>query len=40
MQLITPHYTSLGLLKFTDIVNVCFFMIISTMKSFLIYLFH
>ena len=43
MESITPHYTSLGLLKFPDIVklNTCMlFMIISTMKSFLIYLFH
>jgi len=43
MESITPHYTSSGLLKFPDIVklNTCmFFMIISTMKSFLMYLFH
>ena len=43
MESITPHYTSLSLLKFPDIVklNTCMlFMIISTMKSFLIYLFH
>ena len=45
MESITPHYTSLGLLKLPDIVklnvtHVCFFMIISTMKSFLICLFH
>ena len=40
MESITPHYTSVGLLKFPDIVklNACMlFMIISTMKSFLIY---
>ena len=43
MASITPHYASLGFLKFPDIVkmNKCmFFMIISTMISFLIYLFH
>ena len=43
MESITPHYTSLSLLKFPDIVklNTCMlFRIISTMKSFLIYLFH
>ena len=43
MESITPHYTSLGLLKFPDIVKLdtCMrVMIISTMKSFLIYPFH
>ena len=43
MESITPHYTSLGLLKFADIVklNSCMlFHDFSTMKSFLIYLFH
>ena len=38
MESITPHYVSLGLLKFLILLNwthVCFFMIISTMKSFL-----
>ena len=41
---ITPHYTSLGLLKFPAIVklNTCmlFYDYSATMKSFLIYLFH
>ena len=43
VESITPHYTSLGLLKFADIVklNSCMlFHDFSTMKSFLIYLFH
>ena len=43
MESITPHYTSLGLLKFPDIVklNTCMlFYDNSTMKNFLIYLFH
>ena len=40
MESITPHCTSLGLLKFLHIVKLNTFMLISTMKSFLIYLFH
>ena len=44
MESITPQYVILKPLKFLDIVKlntcICFFRIISTTKSFLIYLFH
>ena len=41
MESITPHYTSLGVLKFPDIVklNTCM-LFYELLKSFLIYLFH